>query len=164
MTTWTKGEIVNDAFAEIGLVNYVFDLDDEQLILALRKLDNIMAMLRENGISLGFPVSLSPSESALTQESGVPNYAYNAIIKKLAIGLAPTVGKTVSPDLKKEADEAYTILTITANTPRAMQMPRRTPAGAGNSHIGSDRIFLTPPEDTIQIGEFDYKILGDDDV
>ena len=166
MTTWTKGEIVGDAFAEIGLVNYIFDLDDEQLILALRKLENMMSMLRENGIDLGFPMSLSPSEPALSQESGIPNYAYSAVIKKLAIELAPTVGKMISPDLRRSADDAYTILTITANKPRPMQLPASTPAGAGNNQVGyvRDRIFLIPPEDTIQIGEFDYKILGDEDV
>lgn len=160
MATWTKGEIINDAFAEIGIVNYVFDLDNDQLIFALRKLDNIMAMLRENGIDLGYPMSLSPSEPVLTQETNIPNWAYSAVIKKLGIELAPTVGKMISPDLRKAADEAYTILTISANKPRTTQIPANTPAGGGNR----GRIFLIPPEETTQVGEFDYQILEDDDV
>ena len=40
---WTKRQFVAQAFEEIGLASYVFDLTPEQLQSALRRLDTMMA-------------------------------------------------------------------------------------------------------------------------
>jgi hypothetical protein len=157
MTTWNKGEVISDAYAEIGLVNYEYDLNPDQTTLALRKLDNIMAALELKGICYGYPMTLGPTEAELTQETNLPNYAYSYITKALGIELAPTVGKAVSRELLKAAKDAYSSLMIEAVKLPEQQMPANIPAGAGNKRYNGE-VFLDPPEDTTKIGDEYYKI------
>jgi hypothetical protein len=46
---WTKREFVVQAFSEIGLASYVYDLQPEQLQTALNRLDSMLATW--NGLS-----------------------------------------------------------------------------------------------------------------
>ena len=41
---WTKQQLVEQAFEEIGMANYVFDLQVEQLQSAMYQLDAMMAV------------------------------------------------------------------------------------------------------------------------
>ena len=59
---WTKRQFIEQAFEEIGLAAYVFDLTPEQLQSALRRLDAMMAGWNTNGIRIGWPM---PFQSAL---------------------------------------------------------------------------------------------------
>mgnify|MGYP003525752305 CR=1 FL=1 len=53
---WTKRQFVTQAFEEIGLAAYVFDLTPEQLQSALRRLDSMMASWNAKGIRLGYQI------------------------------------------------------------------------------------------------------------
>lgn len=53
---WTKRQFVTQAFEEIGLASYVFDLTPEQLDSALRRLDTMIASWNALGIRLGYPL------------------------------------------------------------------------------------------------------------
>jgi len=97
---YTKRDIVNQAFEEIGLASYVFDLQPQQLESALRRLDNMMATWNGKGIRLGYPLPSSPADSDLDQVTGVPDSALEAMATNLAVRIAPMFGKTVSPDTK----------------------------------------------------------------
>ena len=72
---YTKRDIVEQAFEEIGLASYVFDLQPQQLESALRRLDAMMATWNAKGIRLGYPLPSSPADSDLDQEVGVPDNA-----------------------------------------------------------------------------------------
>ena len=49
---WTKRQYIEQAFEEVGLAAYVFDLTPEQLQSALRKLDAMMAEWNAKGLRL----------------------------------------------------------------------------------------------------------------
>ena len=151
---WTKREIINQAFEEIGLAGYVFDLQPQQLEGALRRLDAMMATWNGKGIRIGYPLPSSPGSSDLDQDADVPDEALEAMALNLAVRIAPGYGKTVSPDTKASAKGAYNQLMAQAATPVEMQLDSMAiPAGAGNKHWRSRKDpFLAPPTDPLQAG------------
>lgn len=151
---WTKRQFVAQAFEEIGLASYVFDLSPEQMESALRRLDSMMATWNSKGIRLGYPIPSSPQDSNLDAETGVPDSANEAIYLNLGIRLAPSFGKTVSADTKAAAKMAYDSLLSRAAMPMEQQMPAHMPAGAGNKPWrNTDNPFLTPPVDPLLAGQ-----------
>lgn len=150
---WTKRQFVTQAFEEIGLASYVFDLTPEQLDSALRRLDSMIAAWNALGIRLGYPLPSSPDDSDLDEQTNVPDSSVEAIYTNLAIKLAPSYGKQVMPDTKATAKESYNTLLSIAAMPMQQQMPGTMPAGAGNKPWRiSDTPFLTPPTDPVLAG------------
>lgn len=150
---WTKGQFVEMAFEEIGLGGYVFDLQPEQLNMALRRLDAILATWNAKGIRLGYPQPCCPNGSELTDKTGVPDSANEAIYTALAIRIAPTLGKTVAGETRVAAKQGYDVLLARAAMPNEMQLPASMPRGAGNRWGGIDRPFLRRPVDPLLAGE-----------
>lgn len=151
---WTKRQFVTQAFEEIGLAAYVFDLTPEQLQSALRRLDSMMATWNAKGIRLGYPIPSNPDDSDLDQESGVPDSANEAIYLNLGIKLAPGFGKSVSTETKASAKLAYDTLLARAAMPVEQQLPGTMPAGAGNKPWRVyDDPFLRQPVDPLLAGE-----------
>jgi hypothetical protein len=133
--SWTKREIVTNAFEEIGLASYAFDLQPEQLQAGLRRLDNMMATWNSRGLRIGYPLTDSPSGSDLDQDSNVTDEAIEAIVGNLAVRIAPMLGKTVSPDTKAAARSAYMALLSRRSTiPEMLNDADAIPAGAGNKY------------------------------
>lgn len=150
---WTKGQFINQAFGEIGLASYVFDLNPEQLQNALRRLDTMMAAWNALGIRLGYPLPSSPEDSDLDEETNVPDSAYEAIYTNLGIKLAPSFGKQVMPETKITAKESYNTLLSRAAMPQEQQLPGTMPAGAGKkSWRMYDDPFLRRPVDDVLAG------------
>ena len=131
---WTKGQLIADGFAEIGLPNYTFTLPPEQLAQALNRLDAMMALWNSQGIRVGYALPSSPSDSDPDQDSGLPDAAYQAVIANLGIRIAPTIGKTASAETKQAASDGYDALLswcASQNIP-SMQFPATMPRGGGN--------------------------------
>jgi len=149
---WTKRQFVEQAFDEIGLANYVFDLQPEQLQSALRRLDTMMATWNAKGIRLAYPLPSSPQDSDLDQETDVPDSAYEAIYTNLAIRIAPSFGKNVAIEVKTSAKQAYDVLLQRATAPIEKQLPRSMPAGSGNKPWRIDDPFVAPPQSPVQTG------------
>ena len=150
---WTKGQFITQAFDEIGLASYVFDLNPEQLQNALRRLDTMMAAWNALGIRLGYPLPSSPEDSDLDEETNVPDSAYEAIYTNLGIKLAPSFGKQVMPETKITAKESYNTLLSRAAMPQEQQLPGTMPAGAGKkSWRMYDDPFLRRPVDDVLAG------------
>jgi len=63
--SWTKRQFITQAFEEIGLAAYVFDLTAEQLDSALRRMDSMVAGWNANGVRIGYPLPGSPEDSDL---------------------------------------------------------------------------------------------------
>jgi hypothetical protein len=151
---YSKRQFVYAALEEIGLASYVFDLQPEQLQSALRRLDAMMGDWNGLGIRLGYPLPGSPQDSDLDEPSLVPDNANEAIITNLAIRLAPSYGKTVSPDTKVVGKNAYNVLLSRAALPFEQQLPSTMPAGAGNKPWRVyDNPFIRPPVDPLLAGQ-----------
>jgi hypothetical protein len=150
---YSKRAFIEAAFAEIGYASYVYDLQPEQLDLALRRMDAMMATWNALGIRVGYPIPASPGSSDLDEETGVPDAVNEAIVTNLAIRLAPSVGKAASEETKATARAAYlAVLNKTAVMPE-MQLPSTMPSGAGNKGWRNDDAFVTPPEDPLLAGK-----------
>lgn len=150
--SWTKRQFVNQAFEEIGLASYVFDLQPEQLQSALRRMDAMMAAWNAKGIRVGYPIPTSPENSDLDDETGVPDAANEAIYTNLAIRIAPSFGKAVSQEAKVSARAAYDVLLMRAAVPPEMQLPGSLPAGAGNKPWRYDDEYIKDPSDPLMAG------------
>ena len=147
---YTKKQIIEQAFEEIGLASYVFDLTADQLESALRRLDLMVASWYTKNIRIGYPLPLNPQDSNIDQQVDTPMQANEALVLNLAIRLAPAYGKQVSPDTKANAKVTYDQLLMEAAFPIEMQYVETLPLGAGYKR--SERVFVdTPNLDPVQV-------------
>lgn len=139
----TKGELIGDAFAELAIASYVFDLEPEEQQTALRRMDALLAVWESKGILLGYQYG-----GELTDESGLPQYAHEPVVCALAVRLAPGFGKTVSAQTLTAAKSGYDGLMSRSAFPPEQQL-RTLPSGAGNKpdHY-VQQPFLPAPTDS----------------
>ena len=147
--SWTKGEIVLEAFTEIGIASFAFDVGPEETTGALRRLDAMMAEWGERGLRLSYPLPSDPDCSSLEEDSMIPDWAAEALFTNLAIKIAPSYGKTASPETKAAARKALTTLYGKAAKPVEQQF-NQMPVGAG--YKDTDRRYTTPPTTTLDVG------------
>lgn len=150
--SYTKRQFVTAAFEEIGLASYVFDLTDDELSSACRRLDAMMAEWNTKGIRLGYPIPSSPELTNLDSETTVPDSANEAIIVNLGVRIAPGYGKQVMPDTKQLARSSYMTVLGRYSEIVEKQLPGTTPAGAGNKPWRYDDPFLQDPVDPLEVG------------
>jgi len=150
---WTKRQFVTQAFEEVGLAAYVFDLTPEQLQSALNRLDSMMASWNAKGIRLGYPIPSSPQNSDLDEATNVPDSANEAIYLNLGIRIAPGFGKAVAVETKASAKMSYDTLLALAAMPPEQQLPGMMPAGSGHKPWRIDNPFLRHPVDPLLAGE-----------
>ena len=140
---WTKKQIIEQAFEEIGLASYVFDLTADQLQSALRRLDLMVASWQARNIQIGYPLPVSPNNSNIDEEIQTSLNNNEALVLNLAVRLAPSYGKSLSPDTKANAKLLYDQLLIEAAMPYEQQFVRTLPLGAGYKR--TDQIFVNVP-------------------
>jgi len=151
--SWTKRDLVKQAFEEIGYNEYNFDLSPEQLESGLKKLDSMMATWNIRGLRLGYPLASSPSLSNLDTDSELLDFAIEAVYKNLALSIAPSIGKVVSKETKKDAKNTRDTLLMLNSKPKPMQITG-LPRGAGNkSWRYSDSPFLDNPSEPLLGGD-----------
>lgn len=150
---WTKRNYIEQAFTEIGLAGYIFDITPEELNTALRQLNSMMAAWNAKGIRLGWPMPSSPNNDDLDDETEITDAANEAIYCGLAVRIAPTFGKTVGGQTQFFAKQAYDQLLVAAAQPIEKQFPDTLPAGAGNKPWrNNDSPFIRPPQDPLLTG------------
>ena len=105
--TWTKREIIDDAFTELGLGND--SMNPSYYQQAMYKLDNMMALWSKYNIIFDpvYPQPTSKTGGDLDSETNAPLEVNKAMSLKLAMEIAPLFGKTISPDTKAVADIAF---------------------------------------------------------
>ena len=150
--SWTKRELITQAFEEIGLASYVFDLTPDQLQSAMRRLDTMMSELNARGIRLGYSIPSTADAGNIDDDSGIPDSANEEVITNLGARLAPSYGKTLSPDTRSAARGAYMTLLSRAAMPEEMKLPGTIPTGSGNKPWRDGSAFEPDPESTIQTG------------
>jgi hypothetical protein len=148
--SWTKRQIIYQAFESIGMAEYAFDLTAEELQSALRQLEAMMAFWNSRGIRIGYAGQSTPD---LDTDSGLPDNAIEAAYGNLALRIAPGFGKMVTNELKAWAHNAYkNLLSMSAKPPFEIQMPAGMPRGAGNKPYRSEDNFTQGPAENIDVG------------
>lgn len=141
------------AFNELGLASYVYDLSANQLQSSLFSLDSMMSTWNARGIRVGYPLPSSQGSSSLSEDAGTPDSVNEAIYLNLAVRIAPSYGKVVSPETKMAAKEAYSSLLSRTFKVVPMQLPGTMSAGAGNKRWRlNNNPFLNPPIDPVDVG------------
>lgn len=150
---YSKEYYVKQGFAKIGLASYIYDLQPEQLEVGLELLDSMMATWDSQGIRVGWSIPNAEDQSSLDDEVDVPYYARESIFLELGKRLAPNFGKTISQEMKDNADTAMNALMREMAQPTPMQYPGTLPSGAGNKPWRTvNNPFLGPPVNPILAG------------
>lgn len=132
---WTKREIISDAYAELALAGFDFDLTADEMQFGLRRLDTLLATWSNLGIRIGYAFGPSADGSTLDQDSGLPLNAMEAVIPALAIRIAGSKGKAVPATTARSAKFAYDALlaNLAKESVRPVQLAQSF-AGAGNKY------------------------------
>jgi hypothetical protein len=148
---WRKGELIEQAFAEIGLAPDVFNVGPDEQERALRSLDSMMALWDSKGFRLGYNLPASAGDSRVDDASGLPDTVHEAVTLNLALRIAPGFGKMVSPDTRTLAKAAYDAMMIQFAFPPPVSA-RTLPVGAGNNPGRRHSRFFAPALDAIDAG------------
>jgi len=151
--SWTKQEIVEEAFGELALHGFVVTLDADTLESGKRRLDLMLSMWDGKGIRLGYPIPSTPSASNLDDDSNLPDWAVEPVIANLAMRLAAGYGKQVSPTTAMTAKDGYDMLAGRFAMPQEAPLPTSMPIGAGNKPWRSQNSrFISPPQQQVDAG------------
>lgn len=147
MPGYSKLDIVNSAFNEIGFADYAYDLDPAQLNRVLLQLDAMMMTWKSQGINVGYYQTYTPGESDINADSGLPSTAIQACYLGLAKVIAPSFGKAISKETNENFNSAWRALLSNVALVVPYARPGTLVAGAGNRGI-INRAFLpsTQPE------------------
>lgn len=150
---WTKRQLIDEAYSELALAGYVFDISPEEQQTALHRLDTMMATWEAKGIRVGYAFPAGPDDSDLDQASGLPDSAVETVYLNLAIRRAPGMGKQISSDTRRAARDGYDTLLWAAARPQEQQLPNTLPRGAGNKpwRVTTQPFFPTPCNDPLSL-------------
>lgn len=130
---WSKRDIVMEAYSELALHGYVFDIDPEELAFAQRRLDTFMATQTARGVHVGYAMQADPTADDLDADSGLPLWAVEPVYLKLAQRIAAGKGKALPPSSTKATNDAWSalLLKVARDQTQEQQLAAGTPRGAG---------------------------------
>lgn len=120
----TKKDIINLAFEEIGIAYYNFDIQPEQYISALKRLDSMMSVWQSKGLELDYLLSDPITGSSLEDEAILSDKAIKPVYSNLALDLCPMFGKNPSLINIKNANLSYKNLINTSVSSNEVKMDR----------------------------------------
>lgn len=146
--SYTKRQLIEQAFTVLGMPAYIFDMQPEQEESALWRLDMMIAEWDRRGVRLGYPLPTSPDDSNIEAESNAPDTAVMGIVYNLALLLAGDYGKQIPPSVMTAAYQAKQSLFISAAKPLSQVWPSTMPMGAGNKPWRSYGYQFAGPQTT----------------
>lgn len=153
---WTKRQIIEKAFSEIGLASYVFDITPAEMDDCLQRMDSMIAEWESLGIRLGYYLPANPDDSDEDQPSGLPDTSVRAVYTNLALSIAPTFGKIVSAETKSSARQGFNAVMSRFSVIPEQQLPGTLPVGQGNRMYANGKgwaPFFRPPVDRLLAGQ-----------
>ena len=148
MSGYSKLDLVNAAFNEIGFANYIYDIDPEQLNRVMMQMDAMLMNWKAQGINVGYYQTYTPGQSDINSDSGLPSTAIEACYLGLAKRIAPSFGKALSPDTIKNFGDAWRAMLANIARDIPYHAPGHIVSGAGN-RSWVDRAFLPVTEGSI---------------
>lgn len=148
--SYTKRDFILEAFKELRLAGYEYDLSPEMMESALKRLDSMMARWYDTyGLDVGYPLPI-PTTTDLDDTTDVAYGDNDAIVLNLAIAIAPRNGKNVMSQTAILAGTSLrALLTKYATTPTKAVDYTMVPAGAGYKapSTGNGNAFLPQEEE-----------------
>lgn len=129
--SYTKRDIVTEAYAELALAGYVFDLTADELLWASRRLDMMMGTWLESGIDLDYPVPDGPATD-LDEVTALESWSVEAVTMALAVRIAAAKGKQLAASTMKTAKDAYDRLSVRFAIPSPIPYKDILPTGQGD--------------------------------
>lgn len=153
---YTKRQLLEAAFEEIGIASFVFDVSPDEQVSALRRLDAMMATWGGPGIGIriGYAATSNPKASDPDQDSGIPDWAAEAVWLNLALRLSAGYGKPLGKSTTAAAKMAYDALlaSVAGEIPQIQPMGN-LPIGAGYKRRRAPSPFVSPPADRLTTGQ-----------
>ena len=130
---WTKGQLIAEAYGELALAGYEFDITPDEQQAGLRRLDAMMARWDSQGIRIGYALNASPDGSDPADASGVSAECVEAVYMNLAVNIAASKGKALAQSTKAAAKTAFDALlsAVVRGQTTQQQLAGGTPKGAG---------------------------------
>ena len=147
-----KADLIQGAYEQLRIWGVTRIPSPTETVLALKRLNGLLLHWENQNIYLGWNVGAdNPND-----ESGLPDWAQEAVFTNLALKLAPTFGKMATPDMKSEASETYNAICLSCYA--NMEYPDTMPVGAGNQRYGysSRRFFVEDDPDTAGQPKYGY--------
>lgn len=126
----TKRALINLAFEEIGIASYNFDIQPEQYLSALKRLDSLISIWQSKGLELLYVLSEPIEGISLEDEAILSDEAIKPAYSNLALDLCPMFGKSPSPINLKNAHITYKNL-INSNVSIIEVLPDKYVMGSG---------------------------------
>ncbi len=132
-TTTTKRSLIGQAYIEVALNGWEYDIGPEELEKALVRLDMLSSELVLRGIDINYNAPSAIGFGDLDDELGCPDGAFFGLAILLAKRLCPSMGKKLSMESREALDAAEKALRASAKmlVPN-MRLARSTPLGSGN--------------------------------
>lgn len=124
----TNREIIDRAYQVLGQSNAMFGRTDEDYAEAVIALG---AMMQEWPFDRIGYVYEEGAGLRVDEESGIARKYMNAVAYALAEQMAPTMGKTLSPEARKIKNRAYSKLCGAVGAIPKAQFANATPRGSG---------------------------------
>ena len=129
--SFTKRQIVEDAFGELALAGYTFDLTPDELQMGLRRIESMLRTWLNLSIDTGYIMPTTPAVSDLDDDSGMLDMYDEAVRTNGAIRIAASFGKQMPQSTAVAAKAAYEAMLVPRKIAQ-QQLPRNLPVGAGN--------------------------------
>lgn len=160
MPSFTKGEIVNDAYSQLRISGITVDATPEDIALAVDRLDDMMSEFFGRNMCLNYEFEENPSPTTF---HGVDRQHHLMMASNLAMTLLQDFGKDAPMALRGTARSTYdTSSAVSAVAKiRQVQYPSRMPRGSGIRRFNRWRRFH-PANNPPVTSCFNFKMfLGD---
>ena len=121
-------EVIIDALEDLVVQQDEAPIEASEAQAAIRFLNDMMTMLDAQGVTLGYTVVSSLSDTVT-----IPAGALMGVKANLAIALAPKYGRQITQELALRASEGMkAMLNLADITSNSMEYPSTLPIGSGN--------------------------------
>lgn len=130
---WNKRALVEMAWKEIGVSPSLgYGITAEQVADGMNTLEAMMGTLYQSGYRLGYNSATEYNGGDPDSDSGIPHGANEAVYLSLAIRIASSIGKQLSPHTIAAHRAAMNALAMYSEMPTVKRDPDQSPAGQGN--------------------------------
>lgn len=142
----TNRKLIEGAYRAVGLNAALFDLTADDLQNALDDMSPMLAAWSKRGVRISY------ADGGVEADSGIPDYAHEAVMLNLGVKLGGQLGKQIGPQVLGDARRALNdLIAATAQVPQVRRDTDYVPSGAGN-YNWAGQITVLPDNDILTTG------------